>query len=204
MITPWGGKHEKYLELCKESVAESGVEHLVVRCGPDWELRMYELRNEADYIAWVDADDIVYPGAILSSFALAEKEEVGLVYTDEVMIDKDGKEFCRIEGDCKLFDIVMRPTVAHHLSITKKNSITPRVLDIFEKTKCPLDWAMRVDAAINAGYKRCPMLGYGYRWHGDQIISNKDFHMHFGNNFRETTKAFRDWAWPNGIIKVNQ
>ncbi len=124
VITPWGGKHEALLEECKASVAESGIEHLIVRCGSDWELCMYELRNSADYVAWVDADDLVYPDALIKSFELAEQTQAGLIYTDERLIDDKGIEFCKIEGVCSLFDICSKPTLAHHLSVTKKNSIT--------------------------------------------------------------------------------
>lgn len=203
VITPWGGKHEHYLEECKASVVESGIEHLVVRCGTDWELRMFELRNEADYVAWVDADDIVYPGALQAAFELAESSQKGLVYTDEALIDSKSVEFARSTGDAKLFDIVMKPTMAHHLSLTKKNSVTERVVELHATTKVPLDWAMRVDAAINAGYVRLPIIGYGYRYHGEQIVGTPAFHNEFHSKSKEITTAFRKWAWPTGFINLN-
>ena len=109
VITPWYGKNEEFLNRCKDSVAESGIEHRVVRCGSDWELQMYELRNEADYVAWVDADDIVYPGALQAAFNLVEETQVGLVYTDEAQIDKDDKILLVNKGKKTLFDLASHP-----------------------------------------------------------------------------------------------
>ena len=194
VITPHDGKNIELLARCVASVKESGIEHLVVRCGSDWELQMYELRNSADYVAWVDADDIVYPGALQAAFNLAEETQAGLVYTNEAQIDKDDKILRVNSGKKTLFDLASHPRSIHHLSVTKKNSITDRILPVFEQTKCPLDWAMRVDAAVNCGLAHLDMIGYGWRSHGNQITDSREFQSHMIKELPAMRRIFREWV----------
>jgi hypothetical protein len=166
VLTPWDGNNEHLLERCISSVKTSGIEHRIIECGLDWELIMYSMRNDADYIAWVDADDIVYPGAAEEAFRTIEKYNVGLVYTDECRIDESDRRLkISTSGPKTMWDLVSHPTCVHKLTVTKKNTITDRVLTVHKETKCPLDWAMRVDAAINNGMSHVPIMGYGWRVH---------------------------------------
>lgn len=194
VITPWDGKHDDLLEECKASVAESGVEHRVVRCGTDWQEIMFGMRNDADTIAWVDCDDIVYPGAVVAAMDLLEKSGVGLVYTDEALIDRYGKTHQMAAGERTLHALASHPMPVHHLTVTRRHSIGGRALMAHRKHGILLDWAMKVDAAANGGMKHLPMLGYGWRLHGDQMTSNREFQQKLNDNLPAHRAILREWV----------
>lgn len=183
------------------SVKESGIEHQIIKCEENWETVMFSMRNDAEFIAWVDADDIVYPGALTKSFELIENNNVGLVYTDECIINIDDK-IVRIStsGEKTLWDLVSHPNCVHHLTVTRRGAISERVLPIYLKTGVPLDWAMRVDAACNMGMMHVPILGYGWRQHAKQITSGKNFNTKMKRIFQTVRNEFRMWA--SGINQI--
>jgi len=195
VITPWDGKNQNFLDRCKESVAESGVEHRIVRCGPEWSVTMFSMRNDADAIAWVDADDIVYPGALIQSFETLEQNNVGLVHTDECRIDVNDKQMSiSTSGTKSLWDLASHPGCVHHLVVTKKNTITERALEVYNELKIPLDWAMKVDAGARYGIKHVPILGYGWRIHATQITSTSARHLLMRDSLQSARNYFREWV----------
>ncbi len=201
VITPWDGKNESFLDRCKESVAESGIEHRIVKCGSEWSRTMFTMRNDADAIAWVDADDIVYPGALIKSFETLEQNDVGLVHTDECRIDINDKQInISTSGPKTLWDLASHPGCIHHLVVTKKNSITDRALEIFNEIGVPLDWIMKVDAGANHGIKHVPILGYGWRIHSTQITSTTERHLLVKDNLQIARNYFREWV--TGIKQI--
>jgi hypothetical protein len=194
VITPWDGKNANLLDRCVESVKESGIEHRVVQCGPEWELTMYSMRNDADAIAWVDADDIVYPGAIVLAFDMLEQHDVGLAYTNECRIDLNDKQtysFTTIPRTT--WDLASHPGSVHHLTVTRKDTITDRVLEVHKRTRTPLDWAMRVDAAAHRGMVHVPILGYGWREHPTQITANPKCQLEMRESIPQARNSFREW-----------
>jgi hypothetical protein len=199
VLTPWDGQHEDLLERCKESVKESGVEQVVIRCGLEWQEKLFELRNCADMVATVDADDIVYPGALKSSFDLLESSGVALVHTDEVRVDMNDRVVaCTACGDQTAFDIASSPTAVHHLVVMRKGSITSRPLDVYNTTGVLLDWAMRVEAVSKSGefsgLKRNPIFGYAWRVRDKQITESRDFHNTMTQNIQRYRRIFREWV----------
>lgn len=161
------------------------------------------MRNDADAIAWVDADDIVYPGALNQSFEIIENNNVGLVYTDECRIDLDDNNIKMSScGEKTLWDLASHPRCVHHLSVTKKNTITDRVLDIFKRTEVPLDWAMKVDAASRYGMKHVPILGYGWRFHATQITAGSLLDQKMCITMQEIRNEFREWI--SGVRQTQQ
>jgi hypothetical protein len=198
VLTPWDGQNEDLLERCKESVKESGIEHVVIRCDKDWQVRIFELRDCADMVATVDADDIVYPNALKSSFDLLESSGVALVHTDEVRIDMNDRVVsCTACGDQTPFDIASSPTAVHHLVVTRKGAMTDRPLKAYSTVGVLLDWAMRVEAASKSGkfhgIMRNPMFGYGWRLRGNQITESRQFHDNITENIQLYRRLFREW-----------
>lgn len=198
VLTPWDGNDEDLLERCKESVKESGIEHVIIRCDREWQVKIFELRNCADMVATVDADDIVYPGALKSSFDLLESSGVALVHTDEVRVNMDDRIMsCTSCGDQTPFDIASNPTAVHHLVVTRKGSISERPMLAYGTIGVLLDWAMRVDAVSKSGefsgVMRNPMFGYGWRIRKNQITTSDEFHANFTENIQLYRRLFREW-----------
>jgi hypothetical protein len=155
---------------------------------------MFGMRDDADFIAWVDADDIVYPGALISSFDAIEEHNVGLVYTDECRIDINSQQLnISTSGQKTMWDLVSHPGCIHHLTVTKKGAITTRALDAYCRRNAPLDWAMRVDAGVSCGIWHNPVLGYGWRYRPGQITSDRDHQQSLRNSIPPARQLFREW-----------
>ncbi len=202
VVTPWSGRkdREKWLELCKESVKESGFPHLIVQCGLDWEVKMFELRNEAPYIAWVDDDDIVYPGTLRKCFeALEATPNIGLAYTDEIYIDENSQEFGSNKGQKSLIDLITHPRGVHHLAVTRQYSIDEEPLRIFNRIgqPCPLDWLIRVRSGTQHGMIYVSgVKGYGWRIHKDQMSKSDRYHGVFADHLSKLRPVIKSWIEP--------
>lgn len=195
VITPWDGNNQHFLDRCKQSVCESGIEHRVVRCGTDWEQVMFSMRDDADGVAWVDADDIVFPGVLTKAFDLLESLPVGLVYTDECRIDEtDAVLRVSSSGEKSLWDLASHPRSIHHLTVTKKHAISERPLLLYQEIGVPLDWAMKVDAGANLGIAHLSMMGYGWRIHDTQITANPALEYRIQKSIQPARNHFREWV----------
>lgn len=201
VLTPWGGQREDLLEQCKASVATSPYEHRVVKCGSDWEEVMFSMRNDAEYVAYVDADDIVYPGALEAVFSALENNDVGLAFTKEQRITEDGtpKEIRPHAKNIK--DVISEPSKCHHLVAMRRNSIDDEPMRVYRKFAnfesknrgCPLDWLMRARSATQCGFIHVDMVGYGYRMHRDTITLDRDFFSHFAKILFDVRKEISTW-----------
>lgn len=202
VVTPWSGKpgRKPWLEICKESVKQSGFPHLIVPCGSDWETRMFDLRNEAPYIAWVDDDDFVYPGTLQKCFeALENNPTIGLAYTDEVYVDGEGKEFGSNKGQKSMIDLTSHPRGVHHLAVTRQHSVDETPLRIFHKIgqPCPLDWLIRVRAGTQHGMVHVGgVKGYGWRTHSGQMSKSPCYHGVFADHLNKLRPVIRSWIEP--------
>lgn len=202
VVTPWSGRPERehWLELCKESVKASGFPHLIVRCGIDWETRMFDLRNEAPYIAWVDDDDLVYPGALSRCLdALESNPSIGLAYTDEVYIDEAGVPTGSNKGPKSLMDLTTHPRAVHHLAVTRQYSVDDVPLRVFNRIgqPCPLDWLIRVRAGAQHGMIYVGgTQGYGWRIHKNQMSKSPRYHGVFADHLNKLCPAIRSWIEP--------
>ncbi len=201
VVTPWSGRkdRESFLEICKVSVKESGFDHLVLRCGIDWETVIYDLRNEAEYIAWVDDDDFVYPGAIQKCYeALEANPNLGLAYTDESYVDLDGNVKGSNNGMKTLMNLAAHPRNVHHLAVTRRFSVDNEPRRIFDKIgqPCPLDWLIRVRAGAQHGMIHVAGPGYAWRIHPSQMSKSSRYHGVFNENLNKLKVVCSSWIEP--------
>jgi hypothetical protein len=201
VVTPWSGKkdREPFLEICKASVKESGFDHLVLRCGADWETVIYDLRNEAEYVAWVDDDDFVYPGAIQRCYdALEAHPNLGLAYTDENYVDPSGNVKGSNNGKKELLDLTAHPRSVHHLAVTRRFSVDNEPRKIFDRIgqPCPLDWLVRVRAGAQHGMIHVAGPGYAWRIHATQMSKSIRYHGVFNENLKKLKAVCKSWIEP--------
>jgi hypothetical protein len=208
VVTPWDGKHEDLLSQCLKSTQASKIPHLVIRCGQDWENKIFELRDVADVVLWVDADDVVYEDAIERCIYALENSDVGVAYTDEAVIDIAGTVLKTNTGPRSLLDIASHPNCVHHLVATRAHTIDLEPLKVFEayadfnapNRGCPLDWLMRARSACRYGLVHVPMVGYGWRRRPEQISSDRGFASHFATvlpQVRQHVRSWIDWTTAN-------
>lgn len=158
---------DPYLQECMDSVSKSGNRHIIVECGPEWGQVLYDMRDVADSVAWVDSDDYVYPDVLNRAFELMEKTQVGVVYTDEEVM-QDNKIIFTRKGERPVNLLRKFPFTIHHLSITRKGSVSPRAKKCIDLMDTCYDWPIRLDAAINHGVAHLPEVGYVWRKHATQ------------------------------------
>jgi hypothetical protein len=195
VITPWDGRNPVLLEECRQSVkASTYAEHRVVKCGPEWQRTMFRMRNDADMVAWVDGDDVVYGDAIERCFDELERSTVGVAFTDEAIIAVDGRRIRLNEGPRTLENLAAGPAGVHHLVVTRAETIDEEVLALWAKYPAvPLDWLMRARSGLRYGIKRVPMVGYGYRRHPGQMTAGTEFSRQMGRAMAPVSRVLRTW-----------
>jgi hypothetical protein len=205
VLTPWNGLDEDLLELCKESVEKASddldVEHRVIRCGPDWEEVIFEMRNDAEFVAYVDADDIVYNTAIKDTFLALERSTAGLAFTKEQLIDRSGQFIIHRPYARVVQDILSQPSMCHHLAAMRRGSIDEEPLRVYRKYAnfseknrgCPLDWLMRARAAITHGFVFVDQVGYGYRQNKNGITADPKFFLHLSRILPDVRAEMYSW-----------
>jgi hypothetical protein len=123
----------------------------------------------AEFVAFVDPDDIVQPGAFAACVAaLDENPTASLAYTKEIHICEDG--FLRVKRERDYYEPTFgtdrEPFFAHHLSVFRRALLPDlTMLD-------PL-WHMADVALRKEMYKKGPfvfvdMFGYQWRKHSKQ------------------------------------
>lgn len=175
VVTLWPGINQHFLDECKASVkqtAPEGTEHIIVQAGADWGKVLFTLKDSADLIAWVDYDDVVYPGALRYCFDILEAYPfLGLAYTDERIININGLTVKELKGRKSLIDLVGHPRNVHHLSVTRSSFVDDEPLKVHDEIgePLPMDWLIRARAGARGGMVHVPIVGYGWRAHPQQI-----------------------------------
>lgn len=196
VLTPWDGRNAGLLAQCRQSVrASTSAEHRVVRCGPEWQETMFQMRNDADLVAWVDADDVVYGRAIDLAFeALERLPWCGLAFTDEAIIDVMGTVMRVNDRPRTRENLAAGPAGIHHLVVTRTGTIDEEPLALWKQYPAvPLDWLMRARCGLRYGVTRVPMVGYGYRRHVGQMTASAEFSRQMGRTIAPVSRVLRRW-----------
>ena len=92
------------------------------------------------YVCFVDDDDIVEPWAISACVEALDETGARLAFTYEGRIDKDGNALEVKNRPIILQDIFRHPRAAHHLSVIRRSSLEPKVIEAAETFGCGVDW----------------------------------------------------------------
>lgn len=164
---------EHWLSQCVNSVIHQlppGSEHRIIRHQGDWVEQQWQAIQGAELVAFVDDDDIVEPHAIEWCLSAHQEHRVGLVFTDEIEVDKNN-DFIRsgMTGRRTYIDLAMHPRSAHHLSVFRTAAIDPEAVNICKKHNLGADWLFRATAALTHGALHISRPGYRWRRHQDQV-----------------------------------
>ncbi len=127
--------------------------------------------TSGDYLGWVDSNDLLAPTALEETAAVLDAEpDVGLVYTDYVVIDESGRargygRRCRIpySRDRLLLDFM-----TFHFRLIRR-SVFDRVGGIDESFECAEDYdlCLRLSEAAEVRHVKKPL--YYYRSHRESV-----------------------------------
>jgi len=143
--------------------------------GRSYALKAAIAETSGAYLGWVDSDDVLSPPALEKTAAVLDREPaVGLVYTDYVTIDKNGKargygRRCRIpySKDRLLLDFM-----TFHFRLIRR-TVFEHVGGINTAFQCAEDYdlCLRLSEATEVRHIRKPL--YYYRVHHDSISQQR-------------------------------
>jgi len=131
--------------------------------------------SSAPYLGWVDSDDLLTPTAVEETSAvLSAHPEVGLVYTDYIVIDEDGKakgygRRCRIpySKERLLLDLM-----TFHFRLMRR-SVFDQAGGINPSFEMAMDYdlCLRLSEATEVRHIRKPL--YRYRAHQESLSNSR-------------------------------
>lgn len=144
---------EPWLDECLNSVQDGEVYLIPATSNMGAGRRKGFLSGTNPYIAVVDPDDIVAPGALKAcAEALDANPDIAMAHTDEQKINESGKIISR--------PLIKEKEKAHHLCVYRREAIQPYIDDL------PY-YGFYADAMLKVMIrhktKRVPMVGYFHR-----------------------------------------
>jgi hypothetical protein len=193
----------KWLQDCINSVQADLPEdarHAIIYCD-DFESSRLAALNLAEYIAFVDDDDLVYPGALRLCLQALEATGAGVAFTDQEVIDASGKTTHVDTRKVSKMHIVSSPMAIHHLAVIRTSAVSAEVHDISKKLGVGVDWMIKASAALQHGAVHVPIIGYKWRLHPDQhSIANI---LKFNAAFDTLRQHAMNWLGPNSVVTVH-
>lgn len=166
----------QYLASVRASLPR-GARHVELEC-PDYshlERLRYESLSLADWVVWVDADDVVPNDAIRRCWEVARVAEEGCVFTDEEYVNWDGEHLGGNLGRTVSYrDLTTTPQAIHHLCMFRTADVDPKAWDVCRTLGCGygIEWMVKATAALRGGAVHVP--GYGYRWRQGPTMSKSE------------------------------
>jgi hypothetical protein len=127
-----------------------------------WNDLIWKSRDLADFVAFVDDDDLVENDsiAILQQCILSTHADVA--FTCERVAHADGRTIAdRMPRQTPTYgDIAMYPMASHHLAFLRTAHVAPEALVMHANTGAPVDWTMRAWVATHGRAMHVPIVGY--------------------------------------------
>lgn len=175
--------------------------HYVLDGTCHWQRLKWESLQLAEYVCFVDDDDIVEPWAISACVEALDETGAGLAFTYEGRIDKDGNAL-EVKNRPIIFqDIFRHPRAAHHLSVIRRSSLEPKVIEAAETFGCGVDWFSNACAAANGGAVQLLKVGYQWRLNPNGMSSSPEEAQAFRNNMISMRNLALTWVKPNLTLK---
>jgi hypothetical protein len=197
VITITQGHRPELLAGAVASIADQGhaANHHIITAPTiaDWQRETWNAQILADYICFVDDDDVICNDSINRCVAaLDANRNVGLVFTYEDLVSIDGSLLGEgYRNNITLMDVASAPTACHHLSMFRSSLVDQEVMNVCKETGAPIDWLMRAYVALKHNCIQLPFVGYKWRQDTENRIS-----YNFNNSVN--WQAARNWT--RGLI----
>ncbi len=202
VVTLTRGDRTEYLAECLRSVRTSMPEHgvhQVTVCMGDFQRTRWgtTFNAPAEYVAWVDDDDLVLDGALARCVDALEVSGAGLAFTDEGRMDAAGAVIVPTESR-KLTrrDLAMHPRTAHHLCVVRRSCLAPVLLEHAQRVGIGIDWLMRAYAGLVHGAVHVPVVGYLWRGHPGQESKTTAWDRKYLEAMPALRALTRQWMGP--------
>lgn len=172
------GGHDNldWLQECRESLQDQPVQVHETEGYPGHigraRIRGYAL-GSAPYVAVVDPDDVVMPGAFQACIdALEADSNLRCAYTREVVIQEDGLLIAKFgESEYRCFENTPEEALnIHHLAVYRRSALP----DLSFLERYPVAERFALHAALWAPdtFRFVNMIGYKWRRHRNQSTAN--------------------------------
>jgi len=197
VITLTRGTRPEWLQECASSIDMGN--HQVHFRPDDFEAARWETtsRSMADFVAWVDDDDRVLPGALARCVEALEATGAAMAFTDEAHIDakgaRVGQPYTRPRARR---DLAMHPRSVHHLSVFRVSSLDPIIWKHAKRIGIGICWLIRAHAGLVHKAVHVPMVGYEWRLHPGQDTKDIDFADAYTRAMPALREVTRSWMGP--------
>lgn len=170
IVTHTQGK-SPWARACIESVAlalpENAI-HQVIEMKRDYTRERWEALQSADYVGFVDDDDLVEPSAIAACMRALDKTGAGVAFTTQQVIDAAGRPLGLTRPAAVTIDIAMHPQSLHHFALIRRNALDDSALRAALEIGIGIDWLCTANAALKHGAVHVPAVGYRWRMYPTQ------------------------------------
>jgi hypothetical protein len=128
----------------------------------------WEAMQSAEFVGFVDHDDIVMPGAISACMEALQATGAGVAFTDQIGINEFGDPVANYNRARFAMDVALDPQSLHHFALIRRDALGPEVLTETLRAGIGIDWLGRANAAMRMGAVHVPMVGYLWRQHERQ------------------------------------
>lgn len=201
VVTLTRNARPEWFELCKASVLQAlplEAEHIVVQCPSyeDVEVARWEALKLAEYIAFVDDDDLVINDSINKLLKAIEQTGCGVAFTDEQRVDANGKPHDAnrpVRSRVTYMDIATGVLGCHHLAVVRTSAVPPEAWIEAQKIGAGIDWLINATAALTHGAVRVPIYGYQWRHHGGSFHMTTEWKTSFNAGMPTLRKFLRSY-----------
>lgn len=181
VVTHTRGEFHPWLESCFHSVQlnlPKNAKHIIVNCTSAAELDQarWESLNLAEYVCFVDDDDLVYNNSIQHCLdALESNPNAGVAFTNELRIDTEDNILYEQERTIQYEDASENAQCIHHLCMIRTNLVKPEFKQLGLNLGIGSEWLMKAGTALNHGAIHLPIRGYGWRKHDSQHSQSEEW-----------------------------
>lgn len=149
----------------------------------------------AEYVAWVDDDDRVLPGAIEAAVTALDATGAAIAFTLEHQITANGEPLPYRPRTLphRKMDVAMHPRSLHHLTVLRASCLDDEVYQHAARIGVGLDWLIRAWCTLKHSAVVIPQVGYEWRQHPGQDTRNPAWTEAFERAMPELRRVTRSW-----------
>lgn len=149
----------------------------------------------AEYVAWVDDDDRVLPGAIDAAVHALDSTGAAIAFTYERQINAQGETlpYQRSPHPPRKIDVAMHPRSLHHLTVVRASTLDDVVYQHAARIGVGLDWLIRAWCTLKHSAVVVPQIGYEWRQHEGQDTRDPAWTAAFDSAMPELRRVTRSW-----------
>jgi hypothetical protein len=172
MVTQGTRDTQAAAEASVRSQLPAGVDfHVIVDATSNdnltgWNERIWEARLLADFVAFVDDDDLVENDSIAVLQRCVNETGADLAFTCERITTVYGRKHNLVDRmphtTPTYANIAEQSMATHHLAFFRTALVGQEVMDAHKATGAPIDWLMRAAVASKGRAVHVPIVGYNW------------------------------------------